>query len=116
MSYEIAVSLVKAGFADFAKVSLGYVIGRPHVSVTVEGEGTLRRPQEEIHDIVYSNFRLSIPEVVESFGLRNPEIYHSIVAASDAFHNPEFPWNKPVGLHSAYKPGVALTGKRGGGR
>lgn len=90
----IAVQIVGKELADFARVTLSYVIGRDEVDLNVYTNGTGKLGQRELEALIRKQFPLRITDAIERFGLRDPQIYQRIVQDSDYFQNPELPWNK----------------------
>lgn len=90
-----AVHVVAADLADYARVALSYDIGSDSVDVNVATLGTARIPQEELEAQVQRDINFHLSSGASLFGLCNPHLYRDIVHASDFFHNPRFPWNKP---------------------
>ncbi len=90
----IAVQVVAHGLADFARVALGYTIGREEVGLNITSNGTGKLPQEKLEAWVRDNIPLRISDGITRFGLCNPKLYRGIVDSSDFFHASSFPWNK----------------------
>ena len=88
----IAVQVVGYGLAEFARVSLSYIIGHDelHLNVTTNGQGD----QEYIEHWVRENVPLSLSQARKQFGLRDPHLYRQIVHDADLFQNPEYEWNR----------------------
>lgn len=89
----IAVNIVAAGLADFARVALTYTIGREEVGLNVTTQNTARVSQEELHAWVRDKFPLRINDAIELFGLKNPELYRQFARRSDYFQG-DYPWNR----------------------
>lgn len=98
----IAVQIVAHDLADFARVALQYTIGREEVGLNITTQETARVEQSKLEKWVRDTIPLRIKDAVELFGLRDPALYRRVVAASDFFHNPEFPWNR-VNRELVYK-------------
>lgn len=100
----IAVQIVANDLADFARVALTYTIGQDEVGLNVTTQGTGKLPQQELHQWVRKNIPLRINDGIELFCLRNPRLYQEIVASSDFFHDPLFPWNEVKVKYTPKKP------------
>ncbi|MBI2133096.1 methionine adenosyltransferase domain-containing protein [Candidatus Woesearchaeota archaeon] len=94
IAWNIARQIMKNGLADFARVMLGYRIGREDVIVNVYTGNSAKISQDSIHEWVNDNFQLRLSDAVRVFGMKSPEIYRSIAEASDYFHSRSFPWNR----------------------
>ena len=110
----VAVSVVGADLADFARVVLGYDIGGDAVDLNVWTQGTSALSQPEIHELVRKHIALDIYSAARHLDLRNPKHYLQAVEDSDLFQNPKLPWNVPVQLRKGYEP-VALGADKIGG-
>ena len=90
----IAVNIVAAGLADFARVALTYTIGREEVGLNVTTQNTAKVPQEELHAWVRERVPLRIKDAIGLFGLKDPNLYRKFTQCSDYFQDPTYPWNK----------------------
>lgn len=97
----IANQIIHNNLAEYAEVTLRYLIGTNDVAVRVyTAETGTKRHQEDLVQWVRENFPLTIPEAIEQFDLWNPEVYRKTAEASDFFHSPEFAWNKVCNIPS----------------
>ncbi|MBI3027584.1 methionine adenosyltransferase domain-containing protein [Candidatus Woesearchaeota archaeon] len=95
------LQLIDHDLADFAKVALGYRIGREDVMVYVTTNGTTWKSQKYLQGWIRDHVPLKINDAIFFFGLRNPALYRQIVEDSDFFQNPLLPWNKRTGYRNA---------------
>ncbi len=95
---QIAVSIIRNGWAEYARVALDYTIGRDEVGLNISTAGTLSEgmAQEFIEAQVQNNIPLKINDGITRFNLRNLHIYHNIAQTADFFHNSQFPWNRAI--------------------
>tara|TARA_Y100000310_G_scaffold198835_1_gene198825 strand:- start:1203 stop:2387 length:1185 start_codon:yes stop_codon:yes gene_type:complete len=89
----IAVQLVGNSLADFARVALSYTIGKEDVGLNIVTNGTSSLSQVNLEKVVRTQIPLGIKDTIQTFNLRNPDLYKQIVSDSDYFHSPELPWN-----------------------
>ncbi len=97
----VAVQVVSRQWADFARVALTYLIGDDNpksVNITTDGTGVVG--QAGIEFFVRDNIPLGLSNAIKVFGLRDPELYTRIAAASDFFHDQTLPWNSTGLLQS----------------
>merc|ERR1712055_230128 len=93
----VAKSLVKAGLVRRCLVQLSYAIGVAEpLSIYISSYGTGTKTDEEILDIVKSNFDLRPGVIVRDLDLRKP-IYQN-TASYGHFGRPEFSWEQPKEL------------------
>ena len=89
----IAVQLVGNNLADFARVTLSYTIGKEDVGLNIITNSTSSLSQADLERIVRAQIPLCIKDTIQTFNLRDPNLYRQIVSDSDYFHNPGLPWN-----------------------
>lgn len=98
LARQIAVSIVEAGLADFARVMLSYSIGLPDPIISIYTNGTFKVTPEEIAQKVKDNFALPLSNAVRNYQMRTAEHYEALVEASDFFQKTDFAWNKAMEL------------------
>ena len=93
----VAKSLVKAGLCKRCLVQLSYAIGIAEpISISIIDYGTGTKSNQELLDIVKSNFDLRPGIIIRDMNLRSP-IYDKI-GAYGHFGRSEFPWEQPKSL------------------
>jgi S-adenosylmethionine synthetase len=95
MARHIAKSIVGNGLADRCEVQISYAIGvaRP-TSVHVDCFGTNKIPEEEIRQLVLTNFDMRPRAIIENLNLRRP-IYRKTASYGHFGRNDEdFTWEK----------------------
>lgn len=107
----IANQIVANGFAEFAKVSMTYVIGSSYPEeLVIETNRTSPYPQKALHDMISNNVPLKLNEVIDKFGLKDPKIRQKLINGSDYFHDQNLPWNQIQRLdYENLKPYLTLT-------
>ncbi|MBL7055483.1 methionine adenosyltransferase domain-containing protein [Candidatus Woesearchaeota archaeon] len=107
MARHIATQIIAQEFAEYAHVTLDYVIGSDDVGINIFTDGTTRNGtnQEKLNSWAKTNFPLKISEIIETFGLWDAELYRKIADDSDFFHNPELPWNDASDISDLVKTG-----------
>ncbi|GFN96858.1 S-adenosylmethionine synthase [Plakobranchus ocellatus] len=94
----VAKSLVKAGLCKRVLVQVSYAIGISEpLSITVFSYGTSQKSEQELLDIVKSNFDLRPGRIVKELNLRQP-IYQQ-TACYGHFGRKEFSWETPKKLN-----------------
>ncbi|MDO5708146.1 MAG: methionine adenosyltransferase [Andreesenia angusta] len=76
----VAKNIVAAGLADRCEVQIAYAIGvaKP-VSITVQGFGTAKIPEQEIEELVKKHFDLRPAAIIRDLDLKKP-IYKQLAA------------------------------------
>ncbi len=98
LARQIAVSIVSAGIAKFARVTLGYRIGQEEPFVNIFTFGTSKMPQEELQKLIDDKLDLRISATIERLKLRDSKLYRTIAENSDYFHSKEYLWNNPLSV------------------
>ena len=89
----VAKNIVAAGLADKCEIQLSYAIGIPEpVSIFVETFGTGRLSDEELIELIYSNFDLTPQGIIDEHQLLRP-IYQD-TAAYGHYGREQFPWER----------------------
>jgi len=94
----IAVSVVKSGLADFARVTLCYQLGQHYPILNIFTQNTATLPQDKLENLVSQKISLKFKDAIGLFNLNTPEHYQSLAEWSDYFQNPNFPWNQGINL------------------
>jgi len=89
----IAVSIVKANLADFARVVLAYQIGKSHPIINITTNNTAQLSQAELKELVLKNFKLQFSETVSELNLKDSRLFRLIANNSDYFQSLEYKWN-----------------------
>ena len=93
----IAKSLVAGGLARRALVQLSYAIGVAEpLSIHVDTYGTGKKSDEELVEIIRSNFDLRPGLIVQTLNLQKPQYLKT--ASYGHFGNPEYSWEQPKKL------------------
>ncbi|CDS01403.1 probable SAM2-S-adenosylmethionine synthetase 2 [Sporisorium scitamineum] len=93
----VAKSLVAAGLARRVLVQFSYAIGvADPLSVFVDTYGTGKKSDEELVQIIRSNFNLRPGVIVKDLGLQKPQ--YLATAAGGHFGRSEFSWEQPKQL------------------
>ncbi len=114
MARYIAKNLVAAGLARKVEVQLAYAIGVAEpVSVMADTFGTGVIPDEQLTEIIRSNFKLTPRGIIESLDLRKP-IYRQTAAFGHFGRNePGFTWERTDKADAIRKAAGAEVGARG---
>jgi len=94
----IAVSIVKSGLAEFARVTLCYQLGQNYPIINIFTQNTATLPQNELENLVSQKISLKFKDTIGLFNLNTPEHYQNLAEWSDYFQNPNFPWNQGINL------------------
>lgn len=89
----VAKNIVAHGLADTCEIQVAYAIGKVKpVSIMVDSFGTGRCSDEEILEIIKSNFSFEVRDIIDELDLCRP-IYKQ-TACYGHFGRPEFSWEK----------------------
>ncbi len=91
-----SVYLVNEGFTPYAEVLFTYDIGGQGIAETnVVTKNTSEHSQDVLESVIKERFPSNFGEVVDAFGLNDPQIYRQLALTGDYFHNRALPWNNP---------------------
>ena len=95
MCRYIAKNLVAAGLADRCEVQLAYAIGVPEpVSLYVNTFGTNKISENQIEDLVRSNFDMKPSGIIKELDLKRPIYKKTSSYGHFGRNDPEFSWEK----------------------
>lgn len=95
MARYIAKNIVAAGLAKSCEIELGYAIGKADpVSIFVETFGTSDLSQDQLVDLIQSNFPLRPKAIIDYFDLRRPIYKNTASYGHFGREDQDFPWEK----------------------
>ena len=95
MARYVAKNVVAAGLADRCMVQLAYAIGVAEpVSVLIDTFGTGQVDDENISELVRSNFKLTPRGIIETLDLRRPIYKKTAAFGHFGRSEPEFTWER----------------------
>lgn len=93
MARYITKNIVAAGIADKCLIQLSYVIGKAEpLSIFIDTFGTGKIDEQQIVELIRSNFDLTPAGIIKKLELRRPVFAQT--AAYGHFGNPAFNWEK----------------------
>ena len=93
MARYITKNIVAAGIADKCLIQLSYVIGKAEpLSIFIDTFGTGKMDEQQIVELIRSNFDLTPAGIIKKLELRRPVFAQT--AAYGHFGNPAFNWEK----------------------
>jgi len=95
MARYIAKNIVAAGLAEECGVQISYAIGvADPISVFINTNGTGKIPDEEILELVRSNFDMRPKAIIEHLRLLRPIYRKTSVFGHFGRDDPDFTWEK----------------------